>query len=196
MKSPNSLFLVRHGQTVWNTEGRLQGHQDSALTSIGKQQAEAMGTKLIKLLPEDFRIVSSPLGRCRETSEIIAATLQYPLSAIEYDSRLKEISFGNWEGQKTSDVRIRDSVAYSFRLKNRWDVPAPGGENYAMVADRLHAWIADTSGVESLVVVSHGCTGRILRGVIEGLPRDAIYTLDESHGAIYLLKDNTVTRVD
>jgi len=94
---------------------------------MGKQQAEASGAKLSRLVLDKFLIVSSPLGRCRETSEIIAGELHYLLSEIEYDDRLKGLSFGDWGSQKLADSTItmgwnlRSSAMYSRRDGKRCD---------------------------------------------------------------------------
>ena len=195
MDSTIRIFLLRHGQTAWNVEERRQGQSDSALTSVGRHQALENGVKLKKLLPARFRVISSPLGRCRETSKIVASTLSYEQSDIEYDSRLKEISFGSWEGRRMSEVEIDDPANYKLRSENRWDVAPPGGESYAMVAKRLQSWVTELSGPQTLVVVSHGCAGRILRGIFVGLAPNSIYTLDEPHDGIYLLEKQSVSRV-
>ncbi len=69
--------------------------------------------------------MSSPLGRCRETSEIVATALGHAHADIEYDSRLKEISFGSWEGRTLSDVQLKEPDVYRRRKENRWDISPP-----------------------------------------------------------------------
>ena len=197
MKRSPEIYLLRHGQTVWNTEQRLQGQCDSPLTEIGRSQARHSGIKLRQLVSQrEFKFHSSPLGRCRETSTIVADTLEYPSSLIKYDERLMELSYGRWAGQTMADLRVLDSALFEARAANRWDVPAPEGESYSMVAARLRSWLDEQCEMRLLVVVGHGCAGRILRGVYCGLSTEAIHKLDESHTAIYLLENGSATRID
>ncbi len=196
MSSEIRIFLLRHGQTIWNVEKRLQGHKNSGLTSVGQGQALENGRKLRKLVPEGCRIMSSPLGRCRETSEIVATALGHAHADIEYDSRLKEISFGSWEGRTLSEIQLKEPDVYRRRKENRWDIPPPGGESYAMVAQRLQSWLSELEGPQTLIVVSHGCAGRILRGIFADMAPSSIYTLDEPHEAIFKLENKEVSRVD
>ncbi len=188
------IFLIRHGETVWNTQQRLQGHKDSELTFNGRKQAHQNGINLRRVLGSAPRIISSPLGRCRETAEIVATAMEFDVTRIEYDKRVMELSFGRWEGQKLTDIKLNDAVAFQMRQANRWDVAAPGGESYSLVAERLRSWLYDVEE-HSLILVSHGCAGRILRGIYANLEKEEIYSLDEPHDAIYQLGNNRVTRI-
>lgn len=191
-----NIYLVRHGETVWNTEQRLQGHKDSSLTQRGRDQADVNG-KILKALIgiSDIRLVSSPLGRALNTSEIIARQLGLAPSRIETDDRLKELCYGRWEGMTKSEVQVNDSVLYEARKSDRWNVKAPGGESYRDVAERLKTWLVDF-GDEKVVAVSHGCAGRILRGLHARLNPDQIIQLDEKHDSIFLLQtDGKITNV-
>ncbi len=194
MTNPTKIFLLRHGETMWNTECRLQGHKDSKLTHKGREQARQNGLKLQNLISNAPRLIASPLGRCRETAAVVANMIDFDLSQIEYDDRVMELSFGQWEGQKIADIELNDTDRFEMRRANRWDIPAPDGESYSTVAKRLRAWLSDVEG-QTLILVSHGCAGRILRGIYSNLPKESIYSLDEPHDAIYLLENKTVTRV-
>jgi probable phosphoglycerate mutase len=188
------ILLLRHGETLWNTENRLQGHLDSKLTQRGKQQARQNGFILRKHVNRNLRFISSPLGRCRQSAILVAQELGYDPKLIEYEDRVKERSFGRWEGYKVADIEQNDAEAYQTTRANRWCNPPPGGESYAMVATRLSSWLTDVEG-ESLILMSHGCAGRILRGVYTEACKEDIYALSEPHDAIYGLKNNTIERV-
>ena len=194
MTDSAKIYLLRHGETMWNTERRLQGHSNSQLTQKGKQQARQNGLRLRKLISSTPRLISSPLGRCRETAEIIAGVMKFDFSQIEYEDRVKELSYGRWEGQRVSDIELNEASAFQVRRANRWDIPAPDGESYSMVADRLGDWLSEVER-QTLVLVSHGCAGRILRGIYTNLPKESIYSLEEPHDAIYLLENETVSRI-
>lgn len=194
MTSSTKIWLLRHGETTWNTEGRLQGQKNSDLTALGQQQAHNNGVKLRSVISGQPQIISSPLGRCRQTSELVAKAIDYDFSKIVFDDRVKEISFGRWEGQTKDEIKACDAALYQSRDENRWDNSAPDGESYSMVAERLQAWLSEVGG-QNIILVSHGCAGRILRCVYAGIARDLVDTLDASHDTIHLLENGTVTPV-
>ena len=88
------IYLIRHGQTVHNAEGRFQGGLDSPLTELGRAQARAVGKTLAGLVGPETPIVSSPLGRARQTAEIVRATVGLT-APIQLDARLAEITVGD-----------------------------------------------------------------------------------------------------
>ncbi len=194
MSQQTRIILLRHGETLWNTEQRFQGHRDSSLTQRGIEQAKNSGFTLQRTMGKTTRLVCSPLGRCRQTVAEIARVIEFDADQIEYDERVKERSFGQWEGHTLSDVKTNDAQSYRLTQENRWDVPPPDGESYAMVAKRLSSWLNDIQG-QSVVLVSHGCAGRILRGIYAGLTPEEMYSLDEPHEAIYKLENNKICRV-
>ena len=188
------IYLLRHGETVWNTEQRIQGQLDSPLTPKGRMQAAQNGERLRDLLGEThFKVISSPLGRALSTAEIIASKIGLTPAEIRLEDRLREISFGNWEGKTWTEVKETDAQAYNSRLEDRWTVRSPGGENYQDVAERLQSWSTGLNN-ETLVVISHGCAGRILRTIHANLDRDETPNLSENHESIFLLADGGVNK--
>ena len=103
------MFLVLHGQTEWNRDGRVQGHLDSPLTEDGRRQAVKAADILQgqNIVPGACAIVCSPIGRTRETARIIGTELGFDISTIRSDERLKEVSLGQWEGHTYSEVEER-----------------------------------------------------------------------------------------
>lgn len=181
------IYLLRHGETVWNTEQRLQGQLDSPLTQKGLRQAAKNGEKLRSLIHGDeIRVISSPLGRTLETAKIIASEIGIDPEEIETDERLKELSYGEWEGLTKADIERIDLNRYKNRINDRWNVAAPGGESYKDVAKRLDSWLKEQK-YGTTIVVSHGCAGRILRSLHAKLDPANISDLSESHEAIFLL---------
>lgn len=148
------FWLVRHGQTDWNLEGRLQGHQDIPLNSTGQQQAQALAPRL-----EDVSfnaIYSSDLRRARQTAEILAERLGLP---VHLDRRLREISHGDWEGLQLSFVQQQYRQQHQRSLDDEMDGRAPGGESMGEVAVRIRQAadeIAKAHPGGRVLLVSHG----------------------------------------
>ena len=106
---PPLLYYIRHGETDWNRESRLQGQREVPINANGRAQARACGEILRDLIAREaeteFEYVSSPLGRARETIEIVRATLGLAPESYRIDERLTEISFGSWEGFTLDELR-------------------------------------------------------------------------------------------
>jgi len=148
VRHPLRLFLVRHGQVEANREFRYVGSVDQPLTELGVRQAEAVGTALREL--EIDRVLSSPLVRARRTAECIAAGLELDVCV---EDRLREQSFGAWEGLSRDEVLARDGER--LRL---WEadpeVPPPEGESQVAVQRRVLDLIGE------LAAVPHGDSPR------------------------------------
>ena len=193
------LYVLRHGQTIWNAERRLQGRRDSPLTLRGFEQAKAMGLRLSREIaaPEAFRLVSSPLGRAWQTAAIVAETLGLPPQSIGHERRLAEAAFGDWEGRAEAEIEAADSAEWARRRASRWSHRPPGeAETYAEVATRVGDWLDSLERGEHLIVVGHGLAGRVLRGLYLGLQSDEILDLEEPQDALFRLCDGEVSRLD
>ncbi len=190
------LYLLRHGETEFNVEGRLQGQQDSPLTARGRAQARAHGVLLRELIaePETWRVVASPLDRALDTARLACAELGLPEAAIETDARLKEIAYGDWEGLTYAEIEVRNSDDWAARQRDPWRFVVPGGESYEMVAARAGDFLNEARG--NTIVVSHGGTGRVLRGLYGRLAPPEIKTLEQPQDAIHRLAQGTVARID
>jgi broad specificity phosphatase PhoE len=146
------FYLVRHGQTDWNKEGRYQGQADTPLNAVGEEQARLLAGKFDGIRID--AIYSSDLQRARRTAEAIGQALQLP---VQLDVRLREINHGVWEGMLFSDIVRR----YAPEIKER----APGGESVTEVADRVLTAaesIARMHPDETVILVSHGLSLAIL----------------------------------
>lgn len=159
------IYFIRHGQTDWNAEGRLQGQRDIDLNAEGVRQAEGVAARLARVagpgLPEmDF--AASPLTRTRRTMETLRRTLDLAPEAYRLDPRLKEISFGAWEGSTWAEIRRRDHSSALGRDRDRWGYRPPGGtaESYAMLVERVTPAI--TGLTRPTVIVSHGGVARAI----------------------------------
>lgn len=189
------IYLVRHGQTEFNRERRIQGHVDSALTALGVRQAQASGALLADLIraPEDgWRIVSSPLGRAHDTARIIGGRLGLP---VEVDDRLKEMSWGTYDGMLRSDFDARHPEMANTK---RWAFEVSDGEQYADVAARVRDWLAGLppEPQRRIIAVSHGITGQVLRALYAELDPDHAGQDGAPQDAIFLLENGAIGRID
>jgi broad specificity phosphatase PhoE len=167
MPMPESLlYYVRHGETAWNVQGRLQGQHDSDLTERGRAQAEHCGSILRDLLARDgldpaaLDYVASPLGRARVTMELVRAALGLDATDYRTDARLAELSFGRWEGLAYPQLQATAQDVLAVRERDKWNFVPPGGESYADLLARVRAWHATLT--RDSVVVAHGGTARAL----------------------------------
>ncbi|WP_406857430.1 histidine phosphatase family protein [Alsobacter sp. KACC 23698] len=169
MASPYRLFFIRHGETDWNAEGRLQGQQDIPINERGRHQAGEAGKRLLRLAPQAGTLpwVVSPLWRTRDTAE--RARRAIGLDPMDYalDPRLKEISFGDWEGHTWRDLRKVAPHAAEERKADKWRFVPPGGESYAMLAERIRPFAEELAGEQ--VVVAHGGVARALLYLLSGV---------------------------
>jgi len=127
-----NMFLVRHGETEWNKQNRLQGNQDSPLTSNGIQQALAVKRSLGQHRI-DLAFVS-PLKRARDTLEII---LKDDDIDAEVSNRLREINLGPWEGKIRSETRISHPEAYNAFWKKQAQFNLEGAETFQSLQKRV-----------------------------------------------------------
>jgi probable phosphoglycerate mutase len=189
------IYLVRHGQTEFNRERRIQGHVDSPLTELGVRQARAVGRLLRDLIrePGGWRIVSSPLGRAQATAGIIAGQLGG--LPVELDDRLKEMSWGPHDGRLRAELEAENPETFA---KTGWAFDAASGESYEDVAARVGDWLTGLPPEPDrrIIAVSHGISGRVLRGLYANLPRDEAGQQDVPQDAVYLLQHGGVGRID
>jgi probable phosphoglycerate mutase len=179
-------WLVRHGESTWNSERRFQGTLDAPLSARGRAQASALAAGL-----GDTRfdaLYTSPQGRARETAAACGARLG--LEAVLLDE-LREISLGDWEGLTLEAVQAREGDYYRRWLEAPVDHPAPGGEPMPGLATRVRAALDRLCAVHPegrVLVVAHG--GVIASALCSWLdrPLNAIWT--------FRLANASITRVE
>lgn len=149
-----TLYVVRHGETVWNREKRMQGRLDSDLTVKGKQDALLLGERLRDI---DFkRIISSPSKRTLHTAELVKGTK--PVQ-VETDERLLEIDLGVWQGHIESDIKKRNPEEFDAYWNQPASYESDGGESFLDVKDRIEDFLTDlekTTPSGDVLVVTHG----------------------------------------
>ncbi|GAA0778199.1 histidine phosphatase family protein [Roseibium denhamense] len=199
LHDPEFLIFIRHGQTDWNAEGRMQGQRDIPLNDIGRGQASGNGAKLKDFLREqgltdsDLDFVSSPLGRTRSTMELLRSAMGLPPGHYRLDDRLKEITFGDWEGFTFDDLADEEQELIAARRADKWGFTPPNGESYRMLASRIGGWLKSVQ--TPTVVVSHGGVFRVLRGLLEGGATVDVPKLDVPQDKVFVWRNGGMTAI-
>jgi len=163
------LILVRHGETVWNAEGRYQGATDLPLSAQGKAQAQCLADRLA--LESIDLVYSSDLKRARQTASAIAACLGLQ---VHREPRLREMAFGDWEGLTYSEIRERHPQALARWEDDPVGTAPPGGESLSQLVARIKDLLDDLRGLGlgeagTALLVSHGGPLRVFLGLALGL---------------------------
>src|ERR1700688_2119224 len=193
-----TIYYIRHGETEWNAEGRLQGAQDIPLNDLGRKQAVSAGSILAHLLARDRRseqslsFVASPLGRARSTMELVRGVLRLPPFDYSIDDRLREIGYGRWEGSTLAQMQASDPAIFAARLSDKWTVSPPDGESYASVQARISDWYNQLT--TDTVAVAHGGTARALMVALGVETPNSAAELTIEQGAVYVFSDGGVAK--
>lgn len=175
-----TIFIIRHGQTDWNAEYRLQGQKDIPLNELGRRQATDNGVKLRQVAGDlsVYTFVSSPLNRARETMERLRVAAELPAKDYAIDERLKEISFGDWEGWTTAEIFERTPDKVRERDIGKWDFQPPGedAESYEILSWRVGSWL--TEATRPTVAVCHGGVIRCIFKLTGALSKQDAARLD------------------
>jgi len=165
------LIVVRHGETQWNVERRIQGSSDIPLNDTGLAQVAAAGAVLAGEVHGPVTVVASPLQRAFETARPLGAALGVE---VQTDDRLVERSYGVWEGL-TPDQRRAAHPAQHEAWSRGHEPALEGYETHDQVATRVRAaadeWLTRAEG--DLIFVTHGSSGRMLILSLLGLPQDS-----------------------
>lgn len=163
------LFIARHGETIFNLAGRIQGeHVHTPLTRTGFAQVDRMGRALALHLADeqpDMDLIASNTDRALQTLSVVAEHIGADWHQARSDARLQEIDMGEWGGIYYSDLGGKLKIDEEERL---FVTVAPGGEDYRDIAKRLEHWIAEQDFSRDAVLISHGMTSRVLRGLLVG----------------------------
>lgn len=162
------IYLVRHGETTWNVEGRFQGHSDTPLNETGRHQADLLGRyfKGKKLTA----IYTSDLLRAMDTASIIGAFQDID---IMHDPRLREMNFGKWEGMDYYKIQAVHPKELDDWQKNILTTAPPGGESLGQLARRVEAFYQQTISTKldgETLIVAHGGVLQVLLCYALNLP--------------------------
>lgn len=184
-----TIVFVRHGRAD-NVEGRCVGHFDAPLSESGASAIYELAAMLSTM--GITRITSSDLARARNSAAIIGAALDVP---VTIDSRLREMHFGEWDGQTWADIETNDGERWRTWMESWTTVAPPGGEGIDDLARRADAWIADLRRDESLIVVSHAGFIRAALCRLLGRPIDTLFDIpiDHAHATVIELGEDGPT---
>jgi len=192
------IYYIRHGETQWNADGRLQGVQDIPLNDIGRKQAAHAGGVLADLFERhghdkrELPFVSSPLGRARMTMELVRGVLELPLADYAIDDRLREIGYGTWEGSTLAEMQVADPTLFARHQVEKWTVAPPGGESYVEVQQRMTDWYGALKG--DTVTVAHGGTCRALMVALGFETQQSAADLTIEQGAVYVFSEDGLNK--
>ncbi len=198
MISAPLIYVIRHGQTDWNVEGRFQGSRDIPINATGRRQADENGLALMEILGDEasaFDYVASPLGRARETMERIRAVMALPADVYRTDERLIEVSYGDWEGYTLPELQAHEDAAEmraSERADSKWDFQPPGdsAESYEILTWRVAAWLESVK--QPTVCVSHGGVVRALFHLIADIGGAEAAELETPQDRILKIEGGTI----
>ncbi|PDT30778.1 phosphoglycerate mutase [Rhizobium sp. L9] len=185
------IYLLRHGETVWNRLGRFQGQLDSQLTNRGIEQADIVARLLHATVSRDlgsFEMQVSPLGRARETAQRVHHVL--PIVIREVDL-LKEVTVGSWDGMTRFEIDNEFPGILDGTDAFNWYFRSPDGESFDAACSRASSWIASVK--RPTVAISHGLFGRIIRGVYAGMSRKDMLELPVPQNAFHCLKNGEIS---
>ena len=194
------LYIVRHGQTEWNAEGRIQGRLDSQLTEKGKEYAKLLGEKLQDV--PFIQIISSPSLRTMATAEIIKGDRE--ISIIK-DKNIMEMDLGTWQGSTIEEIKSQFPEEYDC-YRNRPDVyQNKDAESFMDIKKRAENFLEEFKKSPqngNLLVVTHGLFIKSLFTIFKGIELKDIWTeptvegtsltivkLDEGHAEIMIEGD-------
>lgn len=168
------LYVTRHGETEWNRQNRLQGHQNSPLTEAGISQAKLLGEYLQDV--PFVKMISSPSKRALQTTDYLKFGRDL---AVETDNRLNEICLGEWEGQTIDELKEKDPIQFGYYWNEPMMFKNPSGEDFYQVYDRVQAFLEDVArevSTGNVLIVSHGVVVKMLLLICKRLPLSELWT--------------------
>jgi len=166
------LYLVRHGEAE-GSAGRAVGHLDLPLSAAGARDVETLAATWRG--PAPGRIFTSDLRRAVESARILGARLG---AEPVVDARLREVSFGDWDGRAWDDVYESDHERFEAWSERWWDLAPPGGESFADLSRRVLAWFRELPGEETILAVAHGGSIRALLAELLAIPPERAFNLE------------------
>lgn len=182
------LYIVRHGETEWNTQGRMQGRMDSSLTDSGREQASVNGALLKRLGGVDYLAVS-PSGRTIETAFLINSHVRAP---IHYSDQLMERDCGAWSGLLLEEIEEHYPQEWRAREEDPYRFRPPEGESLEDMLERVHDFLDGlfAQDWESIGLITHGVMSKVILKFFLGLNEIECSRLRHPNELVYRLTFN------
>lgn len=183
-----TLYIVRHGRSEWNAEGKFQGWMPSQLDQEGISQAKSLAAYLTRYPITE--IFSSDLKRCRQTAAPIAERTGLE---VQFNEALREVSHGTWEGKTRSEVADAFPNDFEQFMSDRANFRVPGGETLDEVGDRIELFVRgqvqkQSNAARHVVFVTHGTATRVLVSRLLGFPLHRAGALRVDNASLQLLE--------
>ncbi len=193
-KNLPTIYFIRHGETDWNKQGRIQGSIETDLNAHGQQQAQDVARALLDKREELFgyQYVCSPQRRAQQTMGYITSALGVSMDQVKTEPRVRELGFGIWEGKPFWE--LKDSPVYPADAEGKYYWRAGGGESYEDGVARVHDWLSTL--MQPTLVVAHGAVGRCLMGYVAGLKPEALVQLKTPQGCYCRLHNGQIDWFD
>ncbi|MEL6522468.1 MAG: histidine phosphatase family protein [Pseudomonadota bacterium] len=180
------IYVLRHGETTWNREGRMQGDLDSPLTPKGQEQAKTVAGLLAArgVTAQTHVLLSSPQGRAMATAQAVANAMG---AHIQTHADLREISVGEWTGLTREEITTRWPAEQKEEHFLDFYARAPNGETFDALWQRVCGLLASLTG--PTVLVTHGITSRFLRTAATGRSLADVRELPGGQGVVFRVAD-------
>lgn len=180
------VIFVRHGQTSWNQEGKYQGHSDISLNERGIKQGNLVAKRLAK--EKISAIYSSDLLRAQQTAKAIA---EYHGLSVITKPEFREINFGIWEGLTYQEIMVDWSEILTAMYSKPGEIGPPQGESFQVVKQRVTRALQECvkeHQEQTIVLVSHGGTMRVLLCAALGIGLDKMWSMRQDSSAINIIE--------
>lgn len=180
------LILVRHGETLWNKEERYQGQTDTALSELGRRQAQRVAMRLAR--QRIVAVYSSGLSRAYETARLIAE--RHGLQVVKMTC-FNEMNFGDWEGLLFEEVMTRHRDLAEAFWADPGSVTIPGGESVAQVAERVMSGVVEITSRHpsgAVVLVAHGGCIAVMLCAVLGVATGGFWRIRQDNGGISIIE--------
>lgn len=180
------IYIIRHGQTVWNLEGKKQGRKDSPLTLKGIKQGQNIANYLKNKNLLNFQLVISPQWRCQQFASIICELVNKEFSDCILEEGLREHSFGLWEGKTEFEIENEFPGFLEKRYKpdNYWSYIVPMGESYELLSKRVEK-VLEKYKNKNIIFVCHEMVSKVIRGHVLDLGKEEILRSKHPQDVIY-----------
>jgi len=181
------LYLIRHGETLWNQDSKYQGHQDVPLSDKGRQQAGRLAHWLKDVNIDAF--YASDLSRAYDTAKAMAEERGLE---VKLDKRLREVNFGDWEGRTYQEIKRLYPELVQQWITDPSSVQLPQGEDFGLVKKRAYEAVKEIIECRQyegrIAVVSHGATIRTILCSVLDLPLKAMWQIEQGNTALNIIK--------